>query len=330
MLLAAHVATLWWPRRAVLAANKPLTLAIWIGLIVVGAVSLQAPRLLAAGWLVAHGVQGASRHVVSALIDGLYWLAWAFVVASTALHLRWKLERRADALRGGLIATLWASLGGSFAVALSYVGLASAAMATSTMLGIGAGAAAWISLANTGVARPAQPSGRRSIVAAFVWVAIACAPFVLASVRWWRTPNATRPASLGRVAPVVNVARVDAHGAVRDPELLWRPGQATVIEFWATWCGPCRVSLPALAQLAVELPHVRVMAVNVDDAQKGRALFDELALSLPLYVDVEAAAERFMATRIPHIVVLDPQGLVKAQGQLDVQAVRAQLRTLEP
>ncbi len=38
-----------------------------------------------------------------------------------------------------------------------------------------------------------------------------------------------------------------------------------IVDFWATWCGPCRMLGPTIAELAEEHPEIKVCKVNVDD-----------------------------------------------------------------
>lgn len=49
-------------------------------------------------------------------------------------------------------------------------------------------------------------------------------------------------------------------------EVLQYKGVA-LVDFWATWCGPCRTFIPILNQLDTELPDVKVCKVNVDESQ---------------------------------------------------------------
>lgn len=39
----------------------------------------------------------------------------------------------------------------------------------------------------------------------------------------------------------------------------------TVVDFWAPWCGPCRMIVPMLEEIGEELPNVKILKINVDD-----------------------------------------------------------------
>ena len=56
-----------------------------------------------------------------------------------------------------------------------------------------------------------------------------------------------------------------------EQDVLNQPG-AVVVDFWATWCGPCQMLAPVLEEVARELPQVQFCKVDVDEER-------ELALS---------------------------------------------------
>lgn len=58
-----------------------------------------------------------------------------------------------------------------------------------------------------------------------------------------------------------------------------------LIDFWASWCGPCRMVAPILDEIAEEVPSVKVGKINVDEQQELAVKFE--VMSIPTLVLVK-------------------------------------------
>ena len=52
----------------------------------------------------------------------------------------------------------------------------------------------------------------------------------------------------------------------------------TLVDFWAPWCGPCRIIAPSLEELNEELDNFRVVKLNVDENQITAAKYDVMSI----------------------------------------------------
>ena len=123
-----------------------------------------------------------------------------------------------------------------------------------------------------------------------------------------------RPMQDGDPAPVFALPRVTADGALGPPVALESlAGKVVVLDFWATWCGPCLQSMPRLDAFAKQHPDVAVLAINTDDPHEARAIFRDKHYALELLADTDGVtSRRYRVETIPHTVVIDRRGFVRA------------------
>ena len=100
-------------------------------------------------------------------------------------------------------------------------------------------------------------------------------------------------------------------------------GKVVLVNFWATWCGPCRDEMPSIQELKDKLagkPFV-VLAVNLDEPESRiRKFLSQMKLDFPILLDPERAVARAWGARIlPASFVIGPDGRIRYSlvGELD-------------
>ena len=68
-------------------------------------------------------------------------------------------------------------------------------------------------------------------------------------------------------------------------EEVMKSDKKVLIDFWAAWCGPCRMVSPVVDEIAAERPDIKVCKVNVDEEQELAASFQ--VMSIPALVVME-------------------------------------------
>jgi thioredoxin len=65
-----------------------------------------------------------------------------------------------------------------------------------------------------------------------------------------------------------------------------------LVDFWAPWCGPCRVVAPVLEEIASERDDVRIVKLNVDENQQTAAQYEVLSIpTMILFRDGQVATK---------------------------------------
>ncbi len=61
-------------------------------------------------------------------------------------------------------------------------------------------------------------------------------------------------------------------------EEVMKSERPVLVDFWASWCGPCRMVVPIVEQIAEEYPEYKVVKVNVDEEQELAAQFGVMSI----------------------------------------------------
>lgn len=123
--------------------------------------------------------------------------------------------------------------------------------------------------------------------------------------------NKAGPAEVGKNAPELSVQTVNGKGQVTLDSL---QGKVAIVDFWATWCGPCKQSFPKLEELAKQNSgKVQVVGISVDDKSEGVADFAKSnGATFPIgWDDGHAIANRWKVDSMPTTYILDSSGKVR-------------------
>jgi|GEM_PF-416627 len=139
--------------------------------------------------------------------------------------------------------------------------------------------------------------------------------------------NPNMAMSVGSVPPDIKAVALDGSAV----SLLEYRGKVVLVNFWASWCGPCVSELPALERLYQKLKPrgFVVLAVGIDDTRDNLAQsVKALGLTFPVAVDTGDAKSDYKLTGVPETFLLDAQG--KIMLMMDPDTGQASSRILGP
>lgn len=130
---------------------------------------------------------------------------------------------------------------------------------------------------------------------------------------------------VGFLAPTFSLERLDG-GTSSLNEFR---GKVVLLNFWATWCGPCRAEMPSLEALSHEFSTQDFLVVGISTDYEGaeivRPFTDSFGLTFPILLDPEMRVnDKFEVRSLPTSIVLDRRGVIRHKffGAMDWNTVK--------
>ena len=88
-----------------------------------------------------------------------------------------------------------------------------------------------------------------------------------------------------------------------------------LIDFWATWCGPCRTAIPELNSIHRDLGDKVVVIGISDEPEIAVHRMTDPKIDYAVAIDTQARTKTAVGvTGIPHVLIIDPKGIVRWEG----------------
>lgn len=162
-----------------------------------------------------------------------------------------------------------------------------------------------------------------------LWISVLVLGFLLGTALAWLSNRAQDPGrapeselALGQSHPGFNLPALDGERVDADRFA----GRAMLVNFWATWCAPCRREMPALQ--AASRRHgesLAVVGIALDDPEKVASFVDELGIEYTILAGQDEVLDvqrewGNSAGAMPYSVLVDPDGIVRWRHYGEVTA----------
>jgi thiol-disulfide isomerase/thioredoxin len=134
--------------------------------------------------------------------------------------------------------------------------------------------------------------------------------------------------SLHKMAPAFDVVALDGSKFNLDA----MGGRVVLIDFWATWCGPCNAELPHMKKIAKEFAGQPLVIISVSwdsDEAKWKKFIDKNEMTWVQYRDADhSLSKKFGVEAIPHYFTIDSDGVLTAEMLGEGSDVEGKLKKL--
>jgi thiol-disulfide isomerase/thioredoxin len=109
-------------------------------------------------------------------------------------------------------------------------------------------------------------------------------------------------------------------------------GKVVLLNFWATWCEPCRHEIPEFIQLQNNSPGLQILGISLDDSTEPvRNFYTEFKMNYPVAVGDAALAQRYggiLGLPISFIIGCDGRVASKHIGEVNIPEITAEINSL--
>jgi cytochrome c biogenesis protein CcmG, thiol:disulfide interchange protein DsbE len=153
-----------------------------------------------------------------------------------------------------------------------------------------------------------QGTARRDRLTRRVFVGAALVTAAIVSFPWPRKAAPLIAVSERKALPAVELQQLDG-GVWRSKEHV---GDVVLINYWATWCGPCRTETPGLARLAADTKGVAVVGISMDHGDRApvRSFIKQMQVGYPIAFPEPLSQEAEAMVGLPTTILVDKAGRV--------------------
>lgn len=138
----------------------------------------------------------------------------------------------------------------------------------------------------------------------------------------------------GNLAPEFQLQTLEG----REVKLSDYKGKKVILNFWATWCPPCKAEMPHMQEfyLNQQNDNVEILAVNLTTAEKNTndigKFVKDYGLTFPILLDTKGdIGETYQAFTIPTSYIIDSQGIVRKKivGPMDKEMMEQLIKSID-